>query len=138
MHIPWYAYLFMLCIGSTAIYGGIGQRRKTTKLLKNGIKAGGTVVELVSGGATRNSTFYYPVIQFETLAKESITHKYDVGGSYNVYHVGDKLTVIYEQENPLIFMVDDKRAKLVGPLFMVIGIIILAFELMLFTVSLLS
>jgi hypothetical protein len=138
MHIPWYAYLFMLCIGSAAIYAGIGQRRKTTKLLKNGIKAGGTVVELVSGGATRNTNFYYPVIQFETLAMESITHKYDVGGSASVYQVGDKLTVIYEQENPLIFMVDDKRAKLVGPLFMVIGIIVLAIELMLFTVSLLS
>ena len=138
MNIPWYAYLLMLCIGGAAVYAGIGQRRKTTKLLKSGIKAEGVVVELVSGGSTKNTNFYYPVIQFETLAKESITHKYDLGGSARVYPVGDKLTVIYEQENPSIFMVDDKRSKLAGLLFVVTGIIVLTIELMLFTVSLLS
>jgi Protein of unknown function (DUF3592) len=138
MHIPWYAYLFMLCIGSAAVYAGISQRRKTTKLLKNGIKAEGEVIELVSGGSTKNTNFYYPVIQFETLAKESITHKYDVGGSSNVYPVGDKLTVIYEQENPSIFMIDDKRSKLAGTFFTVAGIIVLAIALLLLTVSLLS
>jgi hypothetical protein len=138
MNIPWFTCLFLLCLGAGVTYAGIAQKRKTTKLLKNGIKAEGEVLELVPTGVARNSNFYKPVIRFETLAKESITHKSDIGVSYSVYKVGDKLTVIYEQDNPTDFMIDDKRSKIAGTLFMVVGIIVLAIAFLLFAVSLLS
>lgn len=138
MNIPWFTCLFLLCLGAAVTYAGIAQKRKTTKLLKNGIKAEGDVIELVPSGFTRNSNFYYPVIRFKTLTKESITHKYDIAFSYRVYKIGDKLTLIYEQENPAYFMVDDKRSKTAGTLFMVFGIIVLVIDLMLLAVSLLS
>jgi len=137
MSIPWYDYLFMLCIGAASTYVGVLQKRKRAKLLTNGLKAEGEVVELVFGGSTKNSTVYYPVIRFLTTEKEPITQKYDIGGTSNTYHQGDKLNVIYDPQNPLNFIVDDKRSKLAGPLFTVIGIVILSFELMLFILSLL-
>jgi len=137
MEIPWYDYLFMLCIGVAFIYAGIFQQRKRGRLLGIGIKVDGVVFELVKGSSTKNSTFYYPVIRFLTMEKEWVTQKYDIGGSSNVYHEGDKLKVIYDPENPLNFTVDDTRAKIAGPLFKVIGIVILSFELLLFILSLL-
>jgi len=138
MNIPWFTCLFLLCLGAGVTYAGITQKRKTTKLLKNGIKAEGEVIELVPSGFTRNSRFYCPVIQFETSAKESITHKYDIGVSYSVYKVRDKLTVIYERDNPSDFMINDKRSKMAGTLFMTFGIIILTIDLLLLAVSALS
>lgn len=137
MGIPWYDYLFMLCIGVAFIYAGVLQRRKRGRLLGNGIKVEGVVFELADGGSTRNSTFYYPVIRFLTMEKEWVAQKYDIGGSSNVYHIGDKVKVIYDPENPTNFTIDDTRAKVAGPLFKVIGIIILSFELLLFILSLL-
>lgn len=137
MNIPWYDYLFMLVIGVAFTYAGILQKRKRAGLLGKGIKAEGEVSELVFGGATKNSSVYYPVIRFLTLEKEWVTQKYDIGGSSNAYHLGDKVKVIYDPENPLNFTIDDTRAKVVGPLFAVIGIVILSFVFLLFIMSLL-
>lgn len=137
MSIPWYDYLFMLCIGVAFTYVGIFQQRKRGKLLGNGIKVEGVVFDLIEGGSTKNSSVYYPVIRFLTAEKEWVTQKYDIGGSSNAYHKGDELKVIYDPENPSNFTIDDIRAKVAGPLFKVIGIIILSFELLLFLMSLL-
>jgi hypothetical protein len=66
-------------------------------------KAEGTVVRIkqgIFGGLHGKTTFNYPVISFKTNSGEDVLYAKDNEVLYSVPPIGDKVTVIYNPENP--------------------------------------
>ncbi|MEN0053450.1 MAG: DUF3592 domain-containing protein [Mucilaginibacter sp.] len=100
-------------------------------LMKSGLKAEGVIHELVikhfKGGSS-----VWPVVKYTTINHEIITKKVDFSAdTYSQYEEGDLVTVFYremEQEN---FIIDDSGYKKAVYQYILLGILFLAFGLVL-------
>jgi hypothetical protein len=78
---------------------------KRRKLIQAGNKVQGEVIRLESSGGDK-----YPVIQFKTLAGETIVKKYKVSQSGKM-KVGQNVELYYNPEKPSDFMIDSVSEK---------------------------
>lgn len=69
--------------------------------------AEGTVVDLV-GGASGNSTAWYPVIAFETADRRSVRFRSAAGTNPPAYAPGEPVRVLYDPANPKDARIDSK------------------------------
>jgi hypothetical protein len=115
--------LILLAGGVFLTVLGIGKMRGRRKLLKNGIRVEGRVIEnhfSVSG------QIYYPVIRYVTLEKDWVTKKYDIGSSPPAFKEGETVKVIYSPDNHEQFMLDNWHSKLFAPALIIVGIALIA------------
>jgi hypothetical protein len=122
MEVTWYHELIVLFVGIILVVIGFNQKNKISKILNVGISVEGVVMRTERDPSPRSS-MYYPVVRFVTADKEWITKQYDVGGQLNAYKEGDKLTVVYDPKDPENFIIDNTRSKILGPLFIAIGVV---------------
>lgn len=105
---------------------GYGKQSERKKLLSRGIKAEGRVIELILNRSHNSADTYSPVIKFETVDKECVVQEYDINGTSEKYRMGDNVTVIYEAGNARHFIVDNKSTRLLGPVFISVGLALIA------------
>lgn len=119
--------LLLLAGGAFLTVWGIGKLNERSKLLKNGFKVDGVVFSLEEewGIGLKRSKLYYPVIRFVTIEKEWVTKRYGIGTYPSAYTEGDKVIVIYDKADNEHFILDNTVTKLLGPLCIIIGILLM-------------
>jgi hypothetical protein len=110
----------------TAVYGN-GKRAQFSKLLKNGIRVEGEVVEIKtrhwSSDAESIQEMYYPVIHFETIDSGTVAGDYELLSSNPpAYKLWEKVNVIYDPADYKNFMVDNVSTRLFGFVILVLGV----------------
>jgi hypothetical protein len=88
--------IILLAGGAFLAVWGSAKMTERRKLLKNGARVEGTVMENDYSG---NGSSYYPVIRYVTLEKEWVTKKYDIGSSPPAFKEGETVRVIYSPDN---------------------------------------
>ena len=83
---------------------GLGWGYKRLELYTHGIQTRGTVVEIVvstsSGSTGGSSTFYYPVVQFNTPDEKTYKFRGSTGNSAQDYFKDQSVELIYNPTNP--------------------------------------
>lgn len=81
------------------IWAGVYFGNQQLALDDHGLKAEGTVVRLEES-RSNNSTSYYPVVRFENNLGHSVEFKDRAGSSPPLYRSGEKVQVLYLEDNP--------------------------------------
>jgi hypothetical protein len=76
----------------------------TQDLVRNGLRASGTVIELRKAPTSKG---YTPVVQFETADHQNITAVGKIGSNPPAHKAGDSITVIYRADSPDDIVLDD-------------------------------
>lgn len=72
---------------------------KTNNFLKNAVKTEGTVVDIKERKNSEGNVLYYPIISFtDKTGKEY--EKYGSGHFPTKYEIGDKISILYDPQNP--------------------------------------
>jgi len=111
----------MIAFGSILIYIALKLQSRTQKLRKIGIQTEGIIFDTVPSD-NPDSRAVYPLIRFVTSEKLWITEKYSISTIPGVNKKGDKVTVVYDPNNPKDFFIKSPLTSLMPKL-----IIILAF-----------
>ena len=84
------------------------------KLSANGIKTEGVVIDL-----RINSDGRFPVVKFNTLSGDEIIREsnYSAGDE----HIGGKVKIIYDPDNPESFTINDMGGEVIGPVVILLG-----------------
>lgn len=90
------------------LYFAFAQMTSTRNFLKTATETGGRVASLNigtsrstgSGGVSRTTTIYYPVVEFNMVDGQDITFVSSVGSNPSSYEVGDSVAVLYNPQNP--------------------------------------
>jgi hypothetical protein len=116
----------LLMIGLSFIFFFIGSSFlfKVKKICKHGEKVEGVVFDIVASNNIESRT-KYPVIKFLTLEQEWVTKKYEIGMPLFFFKKGDRVSVIYDRQNPNLFFVKSKTTLLVPILALTLAAIFL-------------
>jgi hypothetical protein len=103
---------FFLILGIILLCAGTAYGVTSLWFVKNGNSAAGTVIELKKidlSGSGHQGTAYAPVVEFTNSKGETITFTHRISGNINPgpgqntkppYQKGDKVTVLYDPQNP--------------------------------------
>ncbi|GAA3958252.1 DUF3592 domain-containing protein [Mucilaginibacter dorajii] len=114
--------IILLTGGTFFTVWGIGKITERSKLVKTGVKVDGVVMENEYDGEGRDVGTYYPVIRYITLEKEWVTKRYEIGSSPPAFKERETVKVIYSLEDHEYFMIDNWHSKLLGPVFIIVGL----------------
>jgi len=116
--------LIVLLIGIIFLIIGFFKRRQRKYFFQKGIKTEGVVlrIEKRHDGLQNDDVLYYPVVRYVTKEKDWITEKYSIGLYSFAYKEGDKVSVFYQPDEPIKFIIDDTSTSLIGPLLIIMGI----------------
>lgn len=124
--MKWLALALFGTFGLSCFVGGLMWGMKRYKLMKEGVRTSGAVVELEESrstskedGRTVESLAYYPVVEFAVSGK---TYRFrgSTGSGVPAYEVGAQVAVVYSPANPHDAQVADFEQFWLGPV--VIGI----------------
>ena len=115
-------------IGGFLLFFGIKKISSWRKLKEFGVKAEGVVFRLEQSNNARDQT-YYPVIRFLTAEKEWITKRYDGATTSGKYKEGDKVNILYNNDDAENFIIDDKINMLAGPILIGLGIVFILYAI---------
>ena len=135
--------ILLMSIGITFIVIGILVFIDKIRLIKYGIKTEGEVVDFEKGLSSYISedkqiiyiTVYRPIIKFKDGNNQIKIITYDGSESDRVYHVGDKVTLVYTRNDPDYVEIAEKQiifsmlCKLIS-----IGIMFIIFAIILWMV----
>jgi hypothetical protein len=105
---PFLAGLFLLALGIFLSALGWQAYANITQTLKTMIPTSGKVVDMNPRIINTNSgdkTFYYPIVEFQTAAGETIRFENEQGGNPPAYQIGDQVDVRYNPQRPQVAMV---------------------------------
>ena len=91
------------------------------------------MIEIKTRGGSDN--IGTPVIKFETLGSEWITKEYGFGSSTLRYKIGDSVDVIYDADEVKHFIIDNKQTRLLGPVVMGVGIVLIVSAIIYFFIN---
>ena len=113
--------------GVALVVFGNYKRTERNTLLFSGIRTDGVVFRIEQGIEQRGTMYYYPIVRYTTMEKEWITQKYTVGSTFSSYKEGDKVSIIYDSADNKKFIIDDTGTKLLGPVLMIVGCVLIIF-----------
>jgi len=116
--------IISVVIAVALLHLGINLRKKVSDIAKNGVQTEGVVFDTVQNNSVQSSA-NYPIIRFVTLEKVRITEKYNISAVPGYLKKGQKVTVIYNADNPREFFVKSKIIGVVPGLVIALAIIIL-------------
>ena len=116
--------MLLFVVGLAALLFGIFRSSEKRRLLRNGIRTDGIIMQLINDGLSKSPT-YYPVIKFITEKDDQVIEKYKVGVNRYMYKEGEEVRVIYDPLNPARFLLDDVRSKALSPVFIYGGILLI-------------
>ena len=117
--------LIIIAISIALFYGAFQFRLKTKKISVKGVEAEGIVFYIVESDNI-NSHANYPVIRFLTSEKEWITEEYDISAGPNLFKKGQRVSVIYNPDNPREFFIKSESTILMPVLAIILAVILLA------------
>nr|WP_294943294.1 DUF3592 domain-containing protein [uncultured Mucilaginibacter sp.] len=122
-----YGELLGAIAGLYTLVLGNGKRAQFSKLLRTGIRVQGQVVEIKvkrwSWGTNSRQARFYPVIHFKTVDSGPISGDYDLFASNpSAYALWEKVEVVYDPANHKNFMLDNFSSKMIGFVFMLLGL----------------
>lgn len=88
--------------------------QSTASFIDSAEEGSGTVVGLVRSGS--DDVTYRPEVAFTTIEGEEVRFISTTGSSPPSYNVGDKVTVLYEPQNPINAEIKDFVSLWLGPL----------------------
>jgi len=104
--------------------------KKVNKLVENGVEVEGIVYDIITNGRQNSVDTKHPVIRFLTTDELWITETYDIGMLPADFKKGQRVTVIYNAENPKDFMVKfGKSVSYIPLVILVAGILVLSWGL---------
>lgn len=135
--------ILLMSIGITFIIIGIMVFIDKIKLLKNGVKTEGEVIDFQKGLSSYISedkqivyiTVYRPVIRFKDENNEFKIITYDVSDSERIYSIGDKVNLVYTKNDSDYVEIAEKQiifsmlCKLIS-----IGIMFIIFSIILWMI----
>jgi len=119
--------LVTVLIGVALILLGNYKRIQRNRLIASGIRTEGTILSLEESYDGQTAT-YAPIVSYTTLQNETVTRKYSIGLSNKAYKPGDSIDIIYDTKNNNEFIIDNKLTKLLGPVIIAIGGVIILFS----------
>ena len=117
--------IFLIAMGTAFFYFAYKSRLSTHKFAKKGIEVEGVIFDIAPSNNV-DSRAYYPLIRFVTAKKEWITEEYGISTMLGGFKKGQKVTVIYNSDNPKEFFVKSPITSLVPIIVLILAIIILA------------
>lgn len=117
--------IIIIAIGIALSYVGFKLQSKVKRIAKNGIQTEGVVFDTVQS-SNIESMAKYPIIRFVTLEKEWITETYNISTVPGLLKKGQKITVIYNPDNPKEFFVKSVVTSLAPVFTIAMAIIILS------------
>ena len=120
------AQFILLGFGAVFTVFGIVKYEAREKLFKRDIRVKGLVVEIDAMVDSTINTSYYPIVKFSTLQNDALTERYNLGFNPSTYKIGDTVTIIYNADNPKQFIIDDKDTKVMGPVLIGIGLVVIS------------
>ena len=120
-------YLGILGLGVVFTFIGIIKWIEFGKILANGIKVQGKVADVIERQTGGDAGYtYYPVLEFTTSEDAVITKKSDIGLSGNKYKKGQKVEILYQEDDPYNCEINNTFRLVVFPrLFTAIGLTLL-------------
>jgi hypothetical protein len=118
--------LIPLLVGVFLVVFGNYKREQYAKLIDFGIKTEGTVLSLEISSDTDGAS-YFPKISYVDINGNQIIKQYQVGSNPAPYKVGDSVTIFYNVNNREEFIIEDKRSKYLGPVFILVGCSMIVF-----------
>lgn len=118
--------LIMISIGIALLIIGIYQRSRYSKLTRLGILTEGTIIGFESSPDEDGIT-YFPKVSYITLSNERIIKNHNVGYNTKLYKIGDSVPVFYDVADNNRFIIDDKRTRITGPGFLIVGVCLIFF-----------
>jgi hypothetical protein len=96
--------VFFIAIGSFFIYAAALQYHKRKVLINSGMPADAVVIRLEQDNDPDSSS-WYPVIQFTTLDRKTVTVRHNFGTQPASYYVGQQVQILYDPLVPTEFMI---------------------------------
>lgn len=128
-----YLFLIIASLGSFfLIFFGVKILYNFIRLKKSGVESPGMISGLrrVIGA---NANTIYPEVTYKTNHDITITKDSNIGVIPGYYKVGQKVTIVYNENKPEIFMIKNKITFLVPVFMILIGLIIIIFIIYHFT-----
>jgi type II secretory pathway pseudopilin PulG len=113
--------IVLFIIGLAALLFGMVRSSEKRRLLNEGIRVDGVILQLINDGNSTSPT-YFPVVKFKTEQNDWVTERYKIGGNKYLYKEGDAVRVIYDPLNPGRFLLDDTRSKALSPVLIYGGV----------------
>jgi hypothetical protein len=100
--------------------------KKVNRLINNGVEVEGIVFDITLSSSIGDVDGEYPVIRFLTTDDLWITETYDIGTLRANFKRGQKVTVVYNPEDPKDFILkSDKGRSYVPVVILVSGVLVL-------------
>lgn len=127
--------LILLLVGVAIVVFGNYKRTERLKLISSGIRTDGVIFKMekiVTGtnDMSNMTSANYPVVRYTTLEKEWVTKQYLVGGLLSSYKEGDKVAIVYDRSDNEKFIIYDAPTRLLGPIMMIFGFLLIAGSLL--------
>ena len=113
-------YIVILFLGIVMVVIALHLYHKRNRIKKNGLKTEGVVYELFNNPSSSINT-RNPVIRFLTMDQQWITEASDIGMFPGFYKKGQKVSVVYDRENPKQFIIDSKINSLIVYVILIAG-----------------
>lgn len=119
-------YIVAIIVGVVMIIFVLNASRKQNKIKKTGLITEGIVFELLND-ASSSFNVRHPVIRFLTLNEQWITETANIGLSPGFYKKGQKVTVIYDPNDPKQFIIDSKIGSRIIYAIIILGSLLILF-----------
>jgi len=123
------AHLFTGIGGLVLIVFYFLRYRKNKDYQKNGVATDGVVIDLSLEYNRRQERYYYPIIRFALVDGTWVTSKYSDGSYPASFEKGEKVKLLYKEEDPESYIIISNKQKHVDKIFLIIGMFLLAYSL---------
>lgn len=129
--------VIFLLIGLGVLVGDFFMVSGNLSFLNNSLKADGNVVRIVQSRSSDNGNFMYsPEISFTDALGQTITFDSNISSSVSTYQVGEKVSVLYNKNNPQDAKINTFFQLWFGPIlmtflgaiFFIVGLLTLVFQ----------
>lgn len=113
-------YIIYTLVVSLAVSGfGLFKFFRRKQYKRSGIRVDAIVSDVVMSG--RN---YYPIVRYETLDGIEVEEEYSLGTSPSAFKKGERIAVLYKQDNCKKFIIDHKKSEYIEYAIIAIGALV--------------
>ena len=127
--------VFFWAVAAVLVGVGLRRRQESRRFAASAARAGGVVVDLVSGppGPQGGVPLAYPVVRYHTTDGREVVFRSGFGSQPPLWRPGQSVTVLYDPADPEAARVETKAATVVAPgCFVAVGVGLAAFATVLF------